>query len=71
MSLLLELRACYWCPICSIALFGSEEKAKLFVPNAEEKKCITISSNTGTLADIDLETVKNSMQIFDMALALA
>ncbi|XP_031386691.1 photosynthetic NDH subunit of subcomplex B 1, chloroplastic isoform X2 [Punica granatum] len=55
----------------SIALFGSEEKAKLFVPNAEEKKCFTISSKTGKLADIEVETVKNSMQIFDVALALA
>ncbi|KAK4773645.1 hypothetical protein SAY87_028664 [Trapa incisa] len=55
----------------SIALFGSEEKAKLFVPNAEERKCITISSKTGKLIDIDLETVKNTLKTFDMALALA
>ncbi|KAJ6961650.1 hypothetical protein NC652_000556 [Populus alba x Populus x berolinensis] len=54
----------------SIALFGSEEKGKIFVPNAEEKKCIIVSSKTGKLKDIDVGAVKQAMQIFDMSLAL-
>ncbi|KAK4590094.1 hypothetical protein RGQ29_020596 [Quercus rubra] len=55
----------------SIALFGSEEKGKLFVPNAEEKKCVIVSSKTGKLIDIDIEAVKRAIQIFDVSLALA
>uniref|UniRef100_A0A0F7GZF4 NAD(P)H dehydrogenase subunit 48 n=1 Tax=Melianthus villosus TaxID=377280 RepID=A0A0F7GZF4_9ROSI len=54
-----------------IALFGSEEKGELFVPNAEEKKCKIISSKTGKLIDIEVEAVKKGMQIFDVSLALA
>ncbi|KAG6791237.1 hypothetical protein POTOM_000349 [Populus tomentosa] len=54
----------------SIALFGSEEKGQIFVPNAEEKKCIIVSSKTGKLKDIDVGAVKQAMQIFDMSLAL-
>ncbi|KAG5227832.1 NDH-dependent cyclic electron flow [Salix suchowensis] len=54
----------------SIALFGSEEKGKVFVPNAEEKKCIIVSSKSGKLKDIDVGAVKQAMQIFDMSLAL-
>uniref|UniRef100_A0A6M2E902 Photosynthetic NDH subunit of subcomplex B 1, chloroplastic n=1 Tax=Populus davidiana TaxID=266767 RepID=A0A6M2E902_9ROSI len=54
----------------SIALFGSEEKGKIFVPNAEEKKCIIVSSKTGKLKDIDVGAVKQALQIFDMSLAL-
>lgn len=58
--------------IChSIALFCSEEKGKLFVPNAEEKKCVIVSSKTGKLIDIDIEAVKRAIQIFDVSLALA
>lgn len=58
--------------ICrSIALFGSEETGKLFVPNAEEKKCVIVSSKTGKLIDIDIEAVKRAIQIFDVSLALA
>ncbi|KAJ8536210.1 hypothetical protein K7X08_034611 [Anisodus acutangulus] len=41
----------------SIGLFCSEDKARSFVPNAEEKKCATISSKTGKLVDIDVEAV--------------
>lgn len=55
---------------CSIALFGSEDKANRFVPNAEQKKCIIVSSKTGKLIDIDVEAVKSKIQIFDAALAL-
>nr|CAD1831948.1 unnamed protein product [Ananas comosus var. bracteatus] len=46
----------------SIALFSSAEKGKLFVPNAEEKKCTVVSSKTGKLIDIDVEAVKNAAQ---------
>lgn len=56
---------------CSIALFCSEEKGKLFVPNAEKKSCVIVSSSTGKLLDIDIEAVKRSIQIFDVSLALA
>ncbi|XP_038988163.1 photosynthetic NDH subunit of subcomplex B 1, chloroplastic [Phoenix dactylifera] len=49
----------------SIALFSSKEKGKLFVPNAEEKRCQIISSKTGKLIDIDVEAVKNSVQMFE------
>ncbi|XP_038896546.1 photosynthetic NDH subunit of subcomplex B 1, chloroplastic [Benincasa hispida] len=55
----------------SIALFCSEEKAKLFVPDAEAKRCITVSSATGRLTDIDLGTVKKAIQSFEVPLALA
>ncbi|XP_050232404.1 photosynthetic NDH subunit of subcomplex B 1, chloroplastic [Mercurialis annua] len=55
----------------SIALFGSEEKGKLFIPNAEEKKCTIVSSKTGKLKDIDLGEIKQAMQILDLSLALA
>ncbi|XP_019443317.1 PREDICTED: photosynthetic NDH subunit of subcomplex B 1, chloroplastic [Lupinus angustifolius] len=53
----------------SIALFSSEEKAKKFVPEAEEKKCIVITSKTGKLIDIDVEAVKNAVQTFNVSLA--
>ncbi|MQL75552.1 hypothetical protein Taro_007913 [Colocasia esculenta] len=46
----------------SIALFSSEEKGRLFVPNAEEKRCVIISSKTGKLADIDVDVVKTAVQ---------
>ncbi|XP_073036335.1 photosynthetic NDH subunit of subcomplex B 1, chloroplastic [Primulina eburnea] len=55
----------------SVALFGSEDKAKVFIPNAEEKKCAIISSKTGKLVDIDVETVKTVVQIFTLPLAIA
>lgn len=55
----------------SIALFCSEEKAKLFVPDAEAKRCITVSSTTGRLIDIDMGTIKKAIQSFEVPLALA
>lgn len=55
---------------CSIALFGSEEKGKLFVPNTEQKNCVIVSSKTRKLKDIDIEAVKNAIPIFNMSLAL-
>ncbi|KAF8393027.1 hypothetical protein HHK36_021268 [Tetracentron sinense] len=55
----------------SIALFSSEEKGRLFVPNAEEKKCVVVSSKTGRLIDIDIEAAKNATQIFYSSLVLA
>ncbi|GKA59624.1 photosynthetic NDH subunit of subcomplex B 1, chloroplastic [Tanacetum coccineum] len=54
-----------------VALFGSEEKAKLFLPNVDNNKCIIASSKTGKLADIDTNAVKNAVQIFEMPLVLA
>ncbi|GKV26963.1 hypothetical protein SLEP1_g36172 [Rubroshorea leprosula] len=54
----------------SIGLFCSKQKADIFVPNAEEKKCTIISSKTGKLIDIDVGAVKQAMQIFDVSLAL-
>ncbi|KAF3789866.1 Photosynthetic NDH subunit of subcomplex B 1 [Nymphaea thermarum] len=55
----------------SIALFCSEEKGRLFVPNAEDKRCKVIASKTGKLIDIDVEAVKNAAQFFEVALILA
>ncbi|XP_021298465.1 photosynthetic NDH subunit of subcomplex B 1, chloroplastic [Herrania umbratica] len=54
----------------SIGLFCSEQKGKLFVPNAEEKKCAIVSSKTGKLKDVEVGAVKQAMQIFDMSFAL-
>ncbi|EYU21734.1 hypothetical protein ABFS82_09G084700 [Erythranthe guttata] len=54
----------------SVALFSSDDKAKVFVPNPEEKKCAVITSKTGKLEDIDVEAVKNAVQIFSMPLAI-
>nr|XP_043607489.1 photosynthetic NDH subunit of subcomplex B 1, chloroplastic [Erigeron canadensis] len=54
-----------------VALFGSEEKAKVFLPNLEDSKCIVASSKTGKLVDIDTDAVKNAVQIFEMPLAIA
>ncbi|KVH99020.1 photosynthetic NDH subunit of subcomplex B 1, chloroplastic [Cynara cardunculus var. scolymus] len=55
-----------------VALFGSEEKAKLFLPNLEDNnKFIIASSKTGKLVDIDTDAVKNAVQIFEMPLAIA
>lgn len=55
---------------CSIALFCSEEKGKLFVPSAQEKNTVVVSSKTGKLIDIDIQAVKNALPIFDVSLAL-
>ncbi|CAL9063172.1 unnamed protein product [Musa banksii] len=49
----------------SIALFSSEEKGNLFIPNAQEKRCSIVSSPTGKLKDIDVEAVKNAVEIFE------
>ncbi|XP_043701528.1 photosynthetic NDH subunit of subcomplex B 1, chloroplastic isoform X2 [Telopea speciosissima] len=51
----------------SIALFSSEEKGRLFVPNAKEKKCVIVPSKAGKLIDIDIEAVKNAIQIFNVS----
>lgn len=55
---------------CSIALFSSEEKGKLFVPSAEERNCVVVSSKTGKLIDIDVQAVKNALPIFSASFAL-
>ncbi|XP_073001779.1 photosynthetic NDH subunit of subcomplex B 1, chloroplastic [Typha latifolia] len=49
----------------SVALFSSKEKGKLFVPNAEEKNCVIISSRTGSLIDVDVEAAKNAVKMFE------
>ena len=55
----------------SIGLFSSEEKANLFVPDAEERSnCVIVASKTGSLTDIDVGSVKNAMQVFEGSLAL-
>ncbi|KAG6513946.1 hypothetical protein ZIOFF_024283 [Zingiber officinale] len=48
-----------------IALFSSEEKANTFVPNAREKRCSIIASSIGKLIDIDVNSVKNAVGIFE------
>ncbi|KAJ4958620.1 hypothetical protein NE237_025731 [Protea cynaroides] len=48
----------------SIALFSSEEKGKIFVPNAKEKKCVIVPSKTGKLRDVDVQAVKNAVEFF-------
>lgn len=58
------------CSFNSIALFSSEEKGKLFVPDAEEKRCTILSSKTGKLADIDVGALENAIKIFERPLAL-
>ncbi|XP_062089988.1 photosynthetic NDH subunit of subcomplex B 1, chloroplastic [Humulus lupulus] len=54
----------------SIALLCSEEKGNLFIPNAEEKNCVVVSSKTGKLIDINVEDVKKALPLFNMSLAL-
>ncbi|CAN0862462.1 Photosynthetic NDH subunit of subcomplex B 1, chloroplastic [Linum grandiflorum] len=57
--------------IPSIALFSSEEKARLFVPNAEEKRCTIVWSKTGILKDIDVGAVAVEVKrAFERPLAL-
>lgn len=52
-------------------MFCSELKGRLFVPNAEEKKCTVISSETGMLKDIDIDAVIQAMDIFYVPVAIA
>ncbi|ERN18704.1 hypothetical protein AMTRI_Chr12g273160 [Amborella trichopoda] len=54
----------------SVALFSSEEKGRLFVPDAKEKKCVLVSSKTGKLSDIDLGAVKDAAQALEGSMAL-
>ncbi|WOL13506.1 photosynthetic NDH subunit of subcomplex B 1, chloroplastic [Canna indica] len=49
----------------SIALFSSEEKGNTFIPSTQEKRCSIVASKTGKLIDIDLEAVKNAMNVFE------
>ncbi|KAG6492511.1 hypothetical protein ZIOFF_047474 [Zingiber officinale] len=46
-------------------IFYEIEKANTFVPNAREKRCSIIASSTGKLIDIDVESVKNAVGIFE------
>uniref|UniRef100_A0A0F7GY47 NAD(P)H dehydrogenase subunit 48 n=1 Tax=Cypripedium formosanum TaxID=53042 RepID=A0A0F7GY47_9ASPA len=55
----------------SIALFSSEGKGRLFVPNAEDKRCVIIPSKNGKLAEIDVETVKNATKVFERSTVFA
>lgn len=48
----------------SIALFSSEIKGRLFVPDAEAKNCVIISSKTGKLIDVDIEAIKDAVRKF-------
>ena len=52
-------------------MFSSQHKGELFVPHAQEKKCLIVSSKTGKLVDISVEDVKKATKIFDVSLALA
>ncbi|KAJ4792014.1 NAD(P)H dehydrogenase subunit 48 [Rhynchospora pubera] len=45
-----------------VALFSSEEKAQVFVPEAEVKNCTVIASKTGKLIDIDVEAAKSAVK---------
>jgi len=58
---------CLFLLLCSIALFCSEEMGNKFVPQAEENKCVIISSKTGKLIDIDVEAIKTAVQTFNLA----
>ncbi|XP_024543566.1 photosynthetic NDH subunit of subcomplex B 1, chloroplastic isoform X2 [Selaginella moellendorffii] len=44
----------------TVALFSSDEKAKLFVPN-HATSCDCIASDTGKLLDVSMEKVKNAI----------
>lgn len=45
---------------CSVALFGSAEKAELFVP-PHATKVVVVASKTGTLSGIDLKELEASV----------
>jgi hypothetical protein len=58
--------------LSSVALFSSKEKARLFLPYAEEKRsCSIVTSATGKLGDIDIEAVKNAVKDFQPAPSFA
>ncbi|KAJ6837254.1 photosynthetic NDH subunit of subcomplex B 1, chloroplastic [Iris pallida] len=48
-----------------IALFSSEIKGRLFVPDPEAKNCVIISSKTGKLIDVDTEAIKDAVRSFE------
>ncbi|KAL6838400.1 hypothetical protein ACP4OV_031806 [Aristida adscensionis] len=55
-----------------VALFSSVEKARLFLPYAEDKSsCTVVASATGKLVDIDIEAVKKAVKDFEPAPSLA
>ncbi|KAM0821986.1 hypothetical protein ACQ4PT_071810 [Festuca glaucescens] len=55
-----------------VALFSSKEKARVFLPYAEEKRsCTIVASTTGKLGDIDIEAVKNAVKDFQPAPSFA
>ncbi|XP_044485366.1 photosynthetic NDH subunit of subcomplex B 1, chloroplastic-like [Mangifera indica] len=55
----------------SIASFSSKQKGRLFILNAEHKKCTIVSSKTGMLADIEFHNAIYAMQILTELLAPA
>lgn len=55
----------------SVALFGSEEKAALFVPDAAAKNCAIVSSSTGKLADINTKAVAAALDTLPAATPVA
>jgi len=48
-------------------LFCSEDKGRLFIPDADEKNCKIIASKTGKLVDIDIRAVKDAIKVFGAA----
>ncbi|XP_062195984.1 photosynthetic NDH subunit of subcomplex B 1, chloroplastic-like [Phragmites australis] len=55
-----------------VALFSSEEKARLFLPYVEDKSsCTEVASATGKLIDIDIEAVKKAVKNFEPAPSFA
>lgn len=55
----------------SVALFSSSEKASLFVPNSEEKRCSIVSSATGRLVDIDVKAVITAVKAVEQEMLVA
>lgn len=56
----------------SVALFSSIKKANLFIPNATEKRCTIIASETGKLADINTEDAKVAIKdVFEKSMVAA
>lgn len=55
----------------SVALFSSAKKASLFVPDARQKRCTVVSSDTGILADIDVKAAIMAMKSVEAELLVA
>lgn len=55
----------------SVALFSSAEKASLFVPYANERRCTVVSSSTGKLADVDVKAAIKAMKTIEAGVLVA